>query len=162
MEILLSLLSGFIGSIIGAVIGGLLSYKGAVNAAKKQIDSLYAQEKESRTYAEKQQVEAMTSALATEIEENIYLATNLRSGYSTSLLSTEAWTIYKGNLRALSSSLQLKLLNAYTEIRRFNTLVEYDRLKIAAGNGMMDGTIREHAKKMIDICKAVKEEITIS
>lgn len=110
MELLSSLISG----IIGALLGGTLAYIGAINATKKQLDSLYALEKESRIYAEKQQREQMICALATEIEENIYLATNLWAGFgssqslvmhTTSLLSTEAWTTYRGNMSSLPSSL---------------------------------------------------------
>ncbi len=169
MEILLSLLSGLIGSIVGAIIGGVLSYKGALNATKKQVDSLYAQEKESRMYAEKQQIQAMTSALAMEIEENIYLATNLWVGFgssqtlvlhTTSLLSTEAWTTYRGNMSSLPSALQIKLLNAYTEIRQFNTLVEDNRLRYISGTRAVDEAIGAYAKKVLETCKAVKEEIT--
>ena len=169
MEILLSLLSGLIGSIVGAILGGVLSYKGAINATKKQVDSLYAQEKESRAYAEKQQIQAMTHALAMEIEENIYLATNLWAGFgssqsiminTTSLLSTEAWTTYRGNISSLPSSLQIKLLNAYAEIRQFNTLVEDNRRHYISGNITVGEAIEAYAKRVLETCKAVKEEIT--
>ncbi len=164
MEILLSLISG----IIGALIGGVLTYFGAINASKKQIDSLYALEKESRAYAERQEREAMTSTLAMEIEENIYLATNLWVGYSrqtlvvntTSLLITEAWTTYRGNISSLPSSLQIKLLNAYAEIRQFNTLVEDNRRRYFSGINPGDEAIEAYAKRVLETCNAVKEEIT--
>lgn len=159
MEILLSLISG----VIGALLGGVLAYIGAINATKKQIDFLYALEKESRTYAEKQQREAMTCALALEIEENIYLATDLWAGSSprdvvntTSLLSTEAWTTYRGNISSLPSSLQIKLLHAYTQIRQFNTLVEDNRRY----NDLVSEAIEFYGKRVLETCKAVKEEIT--
>jgi hypothetical protein len=136
--------------------------------SKKQINSLYALEKESRTYAEKQQVQAVTSALAMEIEENIYLASNLWVGFSrrtiavnaTSLLSTEAWTTYRGNMSSLPSSLQLKLLNAYAEIRQFNTLVEDNRLRYTSVPYEADESIRVYAERVRETCQAAKEEMT--
>ena len=167
MEILISLISG----IIGALLGGILSYLGAINATKKQIDSLYAQEKENRTYIEKKQREALICSFTTEIEENIYLATNLWFGSShrniavntTSLLSTEAWTTYKGNIWSLPSPLQTKLLSTYAEIRQFNTLVE-DARRYAPGNelSLFENLLNPLANKVLENCKAVKEELTIA
>lgn len=110
----------------------------------------------------------MTSALAMEIEENIYLASNLWVGYSrrtiavnaTSLLSTEAWTIYRGNKSSLPSSLQIKLLNAYAEIRQFNTLVEDNRLRYTSVTYEADELIRVYAERVRETCQAAKEEMT--
>lgn len=39
-QLILSLVGGLVGAIIGALVGGYLSYKGAFDAAKKQIDYL--------------------------------------------------------------------------------------------------------------------------
>ena len=165
MEILFSLISG----IVGALLGGTLSYLGAINATKKQINSLYALEKENRTYIEKKHREAMICAFATEIEENIYLATNLWLGSSprsisvntTSLLSIEAWSTYKDNIWSLPSPLQTKLLSTYAEIRQFNTLVE-DARRYAPGNdlSLLELVLNPLVEKVLGNCKAAKEEIT--
>src|SRR5436190_1933976 len=65
--IISSLITGLVG-IIGAVIGGLFAYKGSINAAKKQIDFLYAQETENRRRIETQQQEVTRQALIAEIK----------------------------------------------------------------------------------------------
>src|SRR5690348_16620775 len=101
-----SLFGGIVGAVIGALVGGYLSYKGALDAAKKTIDSLYSKEKERRDYEETQQAKVLKQALQAEIQENIVLATQWQTDYSKSILTTEAWAIYKGHINNMPIALQ--------------------------------------------------------
>ena len=159
-QILLSLIGGSVGAIIGALVGGYLSYRGALVAAKKTIDSLYSQEKEKRDYEEAQQVKVLKHALQAETQENIVLATNWQTNYSKSILTAEAWAIYKGYINTLPPALQEKLIHTYAEIKRYNSLVEYDRLRVNAGLGMMDEAIKLEAKRVVDICRFLLDELS--
>lgn len=161
-QLILSLVGGLMGAIIGALVGGYLSYKGAIDAAKKQIDYLYSQEKEKRDYEEAQQVKVLKQALQAEIQENLVLATQWQTDYSKSILTTEAWAIYKGHISTLLPTVQEKLIHAYAGIKKYNALVEYDRLRVNPGLGMMDNSIKIEAKKVVDICKLVMDELSKS
>jgi hypothetical protein len=165
---LVSLFSGLLGAFIGAIIG----YKGTVAAAKKQIDFLYSQERENRTYQEKQQEGVMKHTLLVEIKENLELAQNLAIGdannvstyvardiYKGNVLTSEAWDIYKGNITKLSDTLQTKLLQVYIEVRKYNSLIEYERFKIPYGDVQLNPLIEEQAEKVVNACKLAIEEL---
>ena len=172
-QLIFSLLGGLVGTLIGAGVGGYLTYKGAIDAAKKQTDFLYSQERENRTYQEKQQEGAMMHALKIEIEENLMLAKNLAIGdaenistydardiYKGNVLTSEAWDIYKGNITKLSDILQTTLLQVYIEVRKYNSLIEYERIKIPYGDVYLNPLIEEQAKKVVNICQPAIEELS--
>ena len=102
----------------------------------------------------------MKQALQAEIQENLDLALNWQTDYSKSILTTETWAIYKGHINLLPIALQEKLIHTYAEVKRYNALVEYDRLRVNAGHGMMDNSIKLEAKKVVDVCKIVLDELT--
>ncbi len=170
LQFILALVGGLLGAIIGAVIGGYLSYKGAVDAAKKQIDFQNIQERKNRTYQEEQQKGIMKDALLVEIEENLKLAQSLASGddinplakaawdiyKGKSILTSEAWDIYKGNITKLSVPLQKNLLNVYIEVRKYNSLIEYERRKIPYGDVQLNPLIEEQAGKVVNACEDCK------
>ena len=160
MNLVISLLSGLIGSIIGAIVGGYLSYKGAMDSAKTQIEHLYKQEKEKRDYKEKQEEKIMFASILGEVKENLDLATKWQTSYSKSILSIETWSIYKGMIIYLPTTLQEKLIKAYTEIKRYNSLVDYDRARVAIGHGMLDQSIQQQAGIVVGVLTPLVDELT--
>lgn len=158
-QLSLSLLSGLIGSIFGAVVGGYYSYKGAMDSAKTQIDNLYSQEREKREYEKKREEQNMFNSLISEAKENLDLATRWQASHSKSILSTETWSIYKGSISPLPASLQDKIIKAYAEIKRYNSLAEYDRQKVAVGHGMLDQPIQQQATVVVNVLTPLIEEL---
>src|SRR5260370_3756797 len=122
-----NLLSGLAGAIIGAVIGGLLTYFGSVKAAREQIQALYKQERDNRDYTENQQINTMKQALLMEAQENFHIAQNWGGTEFSYYLSTEAWSIYKGELNKLPEAMQASILQANIEVKRYNSLVDFDK-----------------------------------
>lgn len=119
-----------------------------------------SQEKEKRDYEEQQQVKVLKQALQAELQENLDLATRWQTHYSKSILTTEAWEIYKGHINTLPTTLQEKLIYAYAEVKRYNALVEYDRLRVNAGSGILDNAIKEEASKVVNGCRLVMDELS--
>lgn len=158
-QLSISLLSGLMGSIIGAIVGGYFSYKGAMDSAKTQIKNLYQQEKEKREYEKKREEEIMLNSLLSEAKENLELATKWQVHHSKSILSTETWSIYKGSISSLPTSIQERIIKAYTEVKRYNSLAEYDRAKVPVGNGMLDQPIQQQAKVVTDTLAPLIEEL---
>lgn len=155
-DLLLQVLVPLIAALGGAIIGGIFSYKGSINATNRQIDNLYAQEKENRIYMEKQQMEAMRQALLTESRENLNIAQSWGGNYFVYLLGTEAWAIYKGNIKEISETQQSKLLQAYTEIRRYNSMAEFFKFNYSAPKNSMNN----QAEQVINACQLVIEELS--
>lgn len=158
-QLSLTLLSGLIGSIFGAVVGGYYSYKGAMDSAKTQVEHLYQQERDKREYEKKREEEVVLNSLLSEAKENLELATKWQVHHSKSILSTETWSIYKGSISSLPSSVQEKLIKAYAEVKRYNALAEYDRAKVAVGHGMLDQPIQQQAKVVVDALSPLVEEL---
>lgn len=132
----LALLSG----LFGAIVGGIFSYKGAMNATKTQIDHLYRQEKERRERDKKDQLKTAREALLTEAKENTESIMKWKSYRGKFRFAIEAWNIYKPFVSSLSQKLQENLLKSYTEIQRYNTLIDYD-VHAPSGHGINDAEI---------------------
>src|SRR6266699_3296394 len=146
-QIILSLLGGLVGTIIGAIVGGFLTYKGSMNAAKKQINYLYDQERKNREYAEKRQKEAIRNSLKIETQENLDLVDEKSQMV---LLSTEAWSTYKGDITLFSAVLQEELIKLYAEVKRYNSILKDTNalyLNQTGRNLEMLYTIRQEIKK---------------
>lgn len=163
ITILVALLSGSVGAIIGSVIGAKINNNGLMQATEKQadslfqatkqqIESLYAQEKGNREYAEQQQDKAMRHALLIEAQENLILAQSYVVATYFIKLSTEAWGIYKADIKKLPDPLQGKILQAYIEIGKYNSLAEKARFEQTS---MVD----PQAKKVAPACQAVIDEL---
>jgi hypothetical protein len=166
-----SLLQQLFFSLLGGLVGAIIGVLGTIYATRSQIKALSSQEKENRKYAEEQQDGAMKHALLVEIEENLKLARNLAIGdpknvstsqardiYKGNVLTSEAWDIYKGNITKLSATLQTELLGVYIEVRKYNSLIEYERFKIPYGDVQLNPLIEEQAKKVVNACEsAIKE-----
>lgn len=153
-----SIITGFVG-ILGTVVGGIFAYKGSINAAKQQIDFLYAQETENRERSEKQQQEVIRQALIVEIKETIDFLTKESI---IPLLSTEAWVIYKGNIAFLPASLQEELIKGYAEIKRCNA---YFEMNMTPGNTMEGKVLLGHLidpqkKIVLDLCHTLLEKLS--
>lgn len=140
-QLALNLLSGLLGSIVGSLIG----YKGAMNAAREQINHLYDLEKQKRKLELKDQEAQILRSLIVEAQENNEIATSWKTNHAKTLMNKESWNLYKGSIRSLASDLRVILLKAYSEINRYNALVEYDRMKIPFGHGGMDAAIQQQA-----------------
>ncbi len=146
-----ALLSGLLGSVLGAVVGGWYSYKGATDAAKQQIDSLYKQEEERRKHEKKEKLQTTLNALFVEAKENKESIVKWREYRSKFKFTTDAWDIYKSNVPDLKTDLQEKLLKTYTEIKRHNTLIDYD-FHTPHGLGSKDAEIE---RRVEDVEKAL-------
>lgn len=123
-QIHLSLLSGLIGSVAGGILsffGSYLAYKGTMDAAKKQIEHLYQQEKESRLWQMKQQEISMLKFLLSEAKENLDLANRLYTSFEVVAFTMQAWSNHKGAIISQPQTLQDKFVSAYTEMRRYNS-----------------------------------------
>lgn len=116
-----SLLSG----LIGAVIGGLISYKGTMNAAKTQIDHLYLQEKEKRKWDEKGKNKEALQAFYIETKENLESIVRWNQTHDYFRFGIEAWDLYKYTVKGFNPELVYKLIRAYSEMRRHNTSIDY-------------------------------------
>ncbi len=121
-QLLINLLSGLIGAIIGSIIGGLLSYWGSWKVAKLQINAAKEiQEKQERVLFDRK----MASLLA-EIMDNLDRAEQLNiEGYRAWMrYLRDIWDEAKGDLFELPEKVQMNLIKAYTEIAKYNTLVD--------------------------------------
>ncbi len=146
-----SLISG----LLGAIIGGWLSYRGAMDATKKNIDALYEQEKKRRVYDREKQGRAMLEALIAESKQNLNLATKWVTSHSKTPFSIEAWTLFKGSIDYLDNDVQERVLSLYSEIARYNALVDYDKAVVSFGSGAMDNAIQQQA----GVVKAILDEL---
>lgn len=158
-QIILSLLSGLLGSVVGAVVGGYLSYKGAVDSSKTQIESIYDQEKGKREYEKKREEQIAINALLSEAKENLDLSNKWQISHSKSILSTETWALYKGFVQSLPSSLQEKLIKSYAEIKRYNSLTEYDRARVDFGSGALDQVLQKQASVVAEVLIILIEDL---
>ena len=136
-----SLISG----LLGALIGGFLSYRGAMDATKKNIEALYEHERKRRVFDKEKQGRAMLEAVIAESKQNINLAIKWITSHSKTPFSTEAWSLFKGAIDYLDSDVQEKVLALYSEIARYNALVDYDKAVVPFGSGAMDSAIQAQA-----------------
>lgn len=127
-QLALNLISGLMGSIIGAYYSSRsvlkaaeISYKGAIDAATKSMENLFALEKEKREWEKSEQTKAMLLSLLAEAEENVHIGmvTGTRSQ-----MSTEAWSACKAVVPLQENSLQRALFEAYSAIKRYNWFIE--------------------------------------
>lgn len=137
-----SLISG----LLGALIGGYLSYRGAMDATKKNIEALYEHERRRRVYDKEKQGRAMLEAIIAESKQNLNLAKKWATSHSKTPFGTEAWALFKGAIDYLDSELQEKVLSLYSEIARYNALVDYDKAVVPYGHGSMDNAIQQQAE----------------
>lgn len=129
-----NLLSG----LIGALIGGVLAYFGAVKSADKTIKAnLKIRESEAATQATQRMSSALISYLA-ESEQNIKITSRWRVDNAKAKLSDRAWGIYSDQLQVFNLDLQLLLIEVYSDIIRYNSIVDYDMHAVSYGNGSVD------------------------
>lgn len=150
-----SLISG----LLGALIGGYLSYRGAMDATKKNIDALYEQERKRRVFEKEKEGRKMLEALIAECKQNLLLAKKWRLHHSKAMFSTEAWSLYKGSIDYLDKEIQNKVLSAYSEINRYNALVDYDKSVLPFGHGGMDQPIQNQAEEVVKLLEPLMNDL---
>lgn|SRR3990167_912768 len=162
-----SLVSG----LLGALIGGYLSYKGAMDSAKKNIDAIYEQERKRRVYEKEKEGRKMLEALIAESKQNLILANKWKTHHNKTPFSTESWALYKGSIDYLDGEIQERVLSVYSEINRYNALIDYDKAVVPFGHGSMDQAIQNQAEEVAKLIepmindlegsfRAVEEEIS--
>jgi len=160
-NLLTSLASGLVGSILGALVGGWISYKGAMDSAKRTIDALYKQELKKRHEDEKDKLKLVLRSLLTEAQENKKITENWKVVHSKPQLNNEAWNIFKGSIDHLPQEIQEKLIAVYAEIKKYNSLVDYDKIKVPYGVGSMDASIQTEAQNMQTKLNGLITDLTV-
>ncbi|OGK56619.1 hypothetical protein A3H83_00015 [Candidatus Roizmanbacteria bacterium RIFCSPLOWO2_02_FULL_39_8] len=142
--IVLSLLSGVVGSVIGAVIGSWATLR----ATKISLDGLYKQEKNRRKFESNQRNLVVMHSLLKELKENESIANEVpNKAFKHVVMSREAWSIYKGSTSFMTKKLQTNLPYAYSLISEYNSLLEYDKAYLSHGAGYHNDKIAAAAEK---------------
>ncbi len=117
-SIIISLISG----LIGAIIGGALSFWGSWYGARLQVKSA----KEMQENQEKVLFGRKVTSLLAEVMDNLDRADQLNvEGYHVWIkYSRDTWDEVKGDLFELPERVLLNLIKTYTEIARYNSLVD--------------------------------------
>ena len=140
LTILLSLLSGIVGSIIGA--------RATMKATKISLEGLYRQEKEKRELETKQQNLIVAHSLLKELKENQSTASELpNKPFKHTIMSREAWSIYKGSTSFMPENLQKNLPYIYSLIAEYNSILDYDKAYLSHGAGYHNDKITKSAER---------------
>lgn len=139
--------------VIGALVGGWFSYRGAMSSANKNIKALYDQEKRARASEKEKLQKIVKVALLSETKQNLsILQGGYRVGFATISLVNEMWNLYKGHIDFLSEPTQKCLIDTYSSISRYNSLVEYDKAYTNAnhaGTSELVSKLQEMAEEII-------------
>ena len=144
ITVILSLLSGIVGSVIGAIIGSRTTLK----ATRISLEGLHKQEKEKRKLESKQQNLIVAHSLLKELKENQSIAEELPNNpFKHVVMSREAWSIYKGGISFMTEKLQTNLPFAYSLIAEYNSILDYDKAYLSHGEGYNNDKIAKRAEK---------------
>jgi len=144
---IISLISG----LIGAVIGGILSYLGAIQATNRNIEATLKLENERLSRDKAIKHKTIKLAFSNEIKQNLKISQNWQINYAKALLATNTWNLYKGEVDFLKPDVLTNLINMYSEIERYNSLVIYERERVSMGHGAMDVAIQNQVKVVEDL-----------
>lgn len=135
-QIFVSLISGLVGSLIG----GLVTFLVTRYSIKRTTEEAMGIEKKKRGWVKEDQEKSAISALLIETEENLKSIERWDSYHSKFRFANDSWEINKATLNSVSTELKDKIIRAYTEIGRHNTLIDYD-LRVPHGLGSKDAEI---------------------
>ena len=90
-------------------------------------------------------------AFSNEIKQNLKISQNWQINYAKALLATNTWNLYKGEVDFLKPDVLTNLINMYSEIERYNSLVIYERERVSMGHGAMDVAIQNQVKVVEDL-----------
>jgi len=147
-QIFISLISGLIGSLIG----GLVTFLVTRYSIKRTTEEAMGIEKKKRRWVKEDQEKSAISALLIETEENLKSIERWDSYHTKFRFANDSWELNKATLNSVSTELKDRIIRAYTEISRHNTLIDYD-LRVPFGSGAKDAEIERQIV-------AIKEALT--
>lgn len=135
-QILTSLASGLVGSLIGAFATFLVTRY----SIRRTTEEAIGIEIKKRRWVKDDQEKTALGALLIETEENLKSIERWDSYHTKFRFANDSWELNKATLNSVSIVLKDKIIRAYTEISRHNTLIDYD-LRVPYGVGSKDAEI---------------------
>jgi hypothetical protein len=168
-QLALSLISGLIGSLIGAIIGGFITFlitRYSLNKTaeltketleKSADDAIYLEQKKRRM-AVRENLDKALLAFYAECIENRKSIKRWKEYRTKFRFSNDAWNNYKLHLVTFSKPVQEDLIRIYTEIARWNTLIDYD-VNISPGLGTLDAALERQMGEVEIALASITEEL---
>lgn len=154
MNVFLSLASGLIGSVVGAVATWLVSRNSIKSTFAKSIEL----DKKKRQQNERQNIKLAQLSILAESEENLE-SLNIWNQYRRKFrFNTHSWNAHKSSIQSFKPKVQKKLIQVYSKMSRFNTLIDYD-LRTPHGLGSKDAEIERQAEDVREALEKLLKEI---
>lgn len=164
-----NLLSGLLGAVVGSIttlVATIMSNKHEREwreTDRKEANKVLKHEESIRSRDQdmeyKNKLLGILNSFRTEIDENIAILSSTL--YEKTILSKESWNINKGEIGRFPNGIKVLLVSTYSQISRYNSLLEEERVKVPYGNGGMDGRIQRVASEMKTCLESAKKELMI-
>jgi hypothetical protein len=144
-----SFLGNVVAAVVGAAIAGLLGYIGSVRAARMtaaQALELFDEERQARHSERQTQIR---TSISQELQFNRQILERRQLSGAHITLATDAWLAARGETGFLGEPVSKKLLETYSEIRRYNDAVFYELHAVPWGHGGMNNALEDQAWKRI-------------
>ena len=123
-------LSGLLSGLLSGVMGNIVAHRLAVRRAQRE-----------RT----ETTGGYVGALKAEMRDNVNLCAKPIIGDAKVMLLTKQWEQARPFAESLPPSLLDPIREAYVEVARYNSSVEYERANVPRGHGYMDNQLRDQA-----------------
>jgi hypothetical protein len=150
-----SLLSGLVGAIIGAGISGVATFLTSRSEVKKSISLQVAWDRERLEQQDSQRRRSLVRSLLGELLQNIEAAKAPSDHYSWVTLSSESWSLARGEVYFLPTEVQEMLRKAYVAVHRYATKLVDRRVVNDVGRGTWDGTMMQDVSAFREVALLV-------
>ena len=136
-------LNNLLSGLFGALLGGLITYFSTIKSIKEtaKLDA------ERREKDKKILRSRLIQNINVEIRYNLSLTKKIQISYAKVRFLVDAYEGMRFHADLVHDSEILnKLQEIYIEIRKFNSLAEYEQAKMSPGTGTLDNDLEEQAK----------------